>query len=131
MKLRAALQQCAHALQRDHGELDFEAKCPLCWAYKATAEALAEQAEHAQPVAWLVKSRGVFNTLPDAQASWKYHGARIDEQPVPLYTRAQQAEPREPLSDAQIDALLKVWAQFGREVLVRAIERAHGVGAKP
>jgi hypothetical protein len=71
---------------------DFPGSRPERLAELATrflARVDAERAKEQKPVAWIVRSRGGFNTQADAMQSWRYSGQRNDEKPEPLYTSPQ------------------------------------------
>lgn len=61
---------------------------PIHFAIRFLTKVDAEKVKK-EPVAWLVSSRGVFNTHADALQNWKYNGQRKDEKPQPLYLHPQ------------------------------------------
>ncbi len=98
----------------------------------------AQQAEPREP-AMLMLSELMRGLEIGPSAVWS--AASLYAAGVAIATQAKEAEPREPLSDAEIQAML---AHFGwgeldigeytnrkQVAFARAIERAHGIGAKP
>lgn len=113
--LRQALEADESAYQR--GYLDGMAK-----GRRDQISNLAEQQD--EPAAWLMSSGDVITDHP---AEW----GRCEEWFTPLYTRPQPKQ--QPLTDEQIliaaPYLLSGVSDWTRAI-VRAIERAHGIGGE-